>query len=165
MEAGASGNLDRVVDHYVGRLRRGEHPNVEDYVQRHPDLADEIRELFPLLSMMEGVKGGEGAARGGGDTQPETSLPQTIAAYDIVRPIGRGGMGAVYEGRAADGSRVAVKVIHPHLLGEARYVARNFLFKCRRHRRSRDKSSCSQFGQVPPCLGIFWSPFCSAPAG
>jgi len=45
----APGDLDRMVDHFVARLRQGEHPSVEDYARRHPDLADEIRELFPLL--------------------------------------------------------------------------------------------------------------------
>lgn len=36
--------------------------------------------------------------------------------YRLVRPLGRGAMGAVYEAvRAADGARVAVKLVHPHL--------------------------------------------------
>lgn len=36
--------------------------------------------------------------------------------YRLVRPLGRGAMGAVYEAvRLEDGARVAVKLVHPHL--------------------------------------------------
>ena len=39
----------------------------------------------------------------------------TIGPYEVEQEIGRGGMGVVFAARAADGSRVAVKVLHPHL--------------------------------------------------
>jgi WD40 repeat protein/serine/threonine protein kinase len=38
---------------FVERLRRGECPSVEDCARQHPDLAADIRELFPVLLLME----------------------------------------------------------------------------------------------------------------
>jgi hypothetical protein len=34
--------LDRLAEEFVARLRRGEHPAVSEYVERHPDLADQV---------------------------------------------------------------------------------------------------------------------------
>jgi hypothetical protein len=45
--------VDRLAEEFLGRLRRGEAASVAEYVDRNPDLADEIRELFPALLLME----------------------------------------------------------------------------------------------------------------
>ena len=39
--------LDRIAEEYVGRLRRGETPSVEEFVERYPDIADELADLLP----------------------------------------------------------------------------------------------------------------------
>ncbi|MGH2633247.1 MAG: protein kinase domain-containing protein [Tepidiformaceae bacterium] len=47
---------------------------------------------------------------------PDPSTLTQIKQYRLVRELGRGAMGTVYEGQdARDGSRVAVKVLHPAL--------------------------------------------------
>src|SRR6185437_481263 len=47
---------------------------------------------------------------------PDPSTLTQIKQYRLVRELGRGAMGTVYEGAdARDGSRVAVKVLHPAL--------------------------------------------------
>ena len=38
-----------------------------------------------------------------------------IGEYEVEHELGRGGMGVVFAARGADGTRVAVKVLHPHL--------------------------------------------------
>ena len=48
-----SSRLDSLVDSFMERQRRGEHPSIEEYVRENPDLADDIRELFPTLEMIE----------------------------------------------------------------------------------------------------------------
>jgi hypothetical protein len=35
------------------RLRKGERPELDDYLRRYPELEDEIRELFPAVVMIE----------------------------------------------------------------------------------------------------------------
>jgi serine/threonine-protein kinase len=44
------------------------------------------------------------------------NLPATVKHYQVIRVLGRGGMGTVLEGAdRRDGSRVAIKLLHPHL--------------------------------------------------
>ncbi|MCA2225690.1 serine/threonine-protein kinase [Nonomuraea aurantiaca] len=49
---------------------------------------------------------------------------EAIGPYRIVGRMGAGGMGVVYAGIADDGSRVAVKVIHPGLAADPQFLAR-----------------------------------------
>ena len=48
--------LDQLADEFAERYRRGERPALQEYIDRYPELADEIRELFPALVEMEQVK-------------------------------------------------------------------------------------------------------------
>jgi formylglycine-generating enzyme required for sulfatase activity/TolB-like protein len=47
-----------------------------------------------------------------------------IGGYEIVDRIGQGGMGTVYRARAADGTVVALKLLHLHLTTSEEYVRR-----------------------------------------
>jgi serine/threonine-protein kinase len=44
--------VGRVADEFTERLSRGERPDVEEYVHRHPDLADELRGILAALVAM-----------------------------------------------------------------------------------------------------------------
>ena len=48
--------VDELADEFVSRHQNGEAPSVTEYCERHPEVADEIAELFPLLVMLEGTK-------------------------------------------------------------------------------------------------------------
>ena len=48
--------LDLLAEEYCRRLRRGEHPSTQEYMERHPHLAGEIRELLTGLKLVEGAR-------------------------------------------------------------------------------------------------------------
>ena len=52
----------------------------------------------------------------------QDSAPRSLSGLKLVRPLGEGGFGTVYEALRDDGTRVAVKILFPHLAanGEAR---------------------------------------------
>jgi serine/threonine-protein kinase len=118
--------LGRLADEFLERYRRGERPAPTEYAARHPELADQIREMFPALAMLEDVRPGPrtlvGAAGEPCGTEPS---PRRLGEYRLVREIGRGGMGVVYEAEQESlGRRVALKVLPPGALGDARQVER-----------------------------------------
>ncbi|GIM99811.1 serine/threonine-protein kinase [Planomonospora venezuelensis] len=50
------------------------------------------------------------------DTQPlRQGDPRTLGSYQVVGRLGEGAQGIVYAGRAADGTMVAIKLLHPRL--------------------------------------------------
>jgi hypothetical protein len=50
--------LEQFADDFAQRYRRGERPTLAEYVQKYPELAGEIRELFPALVEMEQLRPG-----------------------------------------------------------------------------------------------------------
>src|SRR5262245_60022375 len=87
--------LNELADDFAARYRRGERPSLTEYVSKHPELAEEIRDYFPTLVEMEVVK----EAADGPGTAPEIRLPpvEFLGDFHILREIGHGGMGVVYE--------------------------------------------------------------------
>ena len=45
--------VEELAEEFLARVRRGERPALSEYTAAHPELADEIRDLFPALVMME----------------------------------------------------------------------------------------------------------------
>ncbi|MEO1525613.1 MAG: protein kinase [Planctomycetota bacterium] len=97
----------KLVDEFLLRSQNGDAPSIDEYCQQQPDLADEIRELFPTLVIMEDLQVDEFEP-----APVEEHLPEAIGDYQIIAEIGRGGMGVVYEAEQQSlGRRVALKVL------------------------------------------------------
>ena len=102
--------LNQLAEEFAARQRKGESPRLEEYCDRHPELAEDIRSLFPAMVELEQAK-----ADAGPDLAEKTAatLPIThLGDFHLLREVGRGGMGVVYEAEQVSlGRRVALKLL------------------------------------------------------
>jgi hypothetical protein len=129
MSASTSGPdlFNLLADEFAERYRRGERPPLSEYTDKYPELADEIRELFPALVAIEQFGNGADKATGPVSPQSETARPnpERLGDYRIVREIARGGMGIVYEAvQESLGRHVALKVLPQHRLSDPNQLER-----------------------------------------
>ena len=117
--------IEALADDFLRRQRAGERPTLDEYCRRHPELADEIRDVFPVLIRMEDLRSdGPDDSSGGAAVHAATRLSR-LGDYRILREVGRGGMGVVYEAEQESlGRRVALKVLPDAALSDAQQVLR-----------------------------------------
>src|SRR5262245_24238837 len=94
--------LVRVLDEYLAALQTGAPPDKAELLAKHPELASQLDSCLAALDFIHKAA----VPRPAGET------PTQLGDFRIVREIGSGGMGVVYEAEQVSlGRRVALKVL------------------------------------------------------
>ena len=105
--------IEQLADSFMTSYRAGQRPNLEAYLQRYPELAEQLRGLIAALMVLER----NAPHRNRLEMLPQAAsrignAPREIGEFTIIREIGRGGMGIVYEAvQQSLGRHVALKVL------------------------------------------------------
>jgi tetratricopeptide (TPR) repeat protein len=108
----ADPRFEELVEELSNRLQAGEEVDIEAFARAHPDHAERLRQVLPALRVLVEL-GGSGERAKAAAAAPEAGdLPGTLGDFRIVREVGRGGMGVVYEAvQLSLDRRVALKVL------------------------------------------------------
>jgi eukaryotic-like serine/threonine-protein kinase len=108
----ASADDPRVVaalEAYLDAAERGQPPDRGEFLARYPEVAAELARCLDGLEFVRAAAPHLDAQEIG---RPEAASPQTLGDFRLVREVGRGGMGLVYEAEQISlGRRVALKVL------------------------------------------------------
>jgi hypothetical protein len=139
--------VDVAADEFAARYRNGEYPSVTEYVERFPEQAEELKELLPAVAMMEQLKQKEESRIDSFERQSVISGLQQLGDFRIIREIGHGGMGVVYEAEQESlGRRVALKVLSPTTFDSPKSI--------RRFRREAETVGRLHHTNIVPVFGV-----------
>ena len=135
--------VEVIAEEYSSRLRAGESPTIEEYVRRYPEHEELIRTVLPSIALVERVSINDSMAK----NTIAVGQPKALGDYEIVREIGRGGMGVVYEAIQRSLNRhVALKVISSQISGDRNHSAR--------FRREAESAASLHHTNIVPIYGI-----------
>jgi WD40 repeat protein/serine/threonine protein kinase/Tfp pilus assembly protein PilF len=103
----------RALEEYLAAAEAGTAPPREEFLARHPELAEDLDACLAALRFIGRAADGPRSvvAEVAGVQAPEQS-PGQLGDFRILREVGRGGMGVVYEAEQVSlGRRVALKVL------------------------------------------------------
>jgi serine/threonine protein kinase len=105
--------LAMVVEAYLAALEAGQQPDRAEFLARHPEIATELEKCLEGLELVHRVGPQLSSATGSPNiAAADLTTTTTLGDFRILREIGRGGMGVVYEAEQVSlGRRVALKVL------------------------------------------------------
>ena len=105
--------------------------NPKSFAARYPDLSEDILSALQGLELVHGLVGQSSGSFGPGSPGRNIESGRRIAGYRVVRELGRGGMGTVYEAVHVSLDRpVALKVLGTHAAPDSS-ARRRFLNEAR----------------------------------
>ena len=105
--SGESG-LARLFDELCMKLQAGQAVDLAAYLGKHPEQSEELSELLPAVQLLFDLRAAEEPASAG-RVEPEIGV---LGDFRLIREIGHGGMGVVYEAEQMSlGRCVASKIL------------------------------------------------------
>ena len=113
--AACEARVDAAIAEFLQAAEAGRASSVADLLARYADVADELREFLADHSVFQQMTASL-LGRATTAVAAAETLPRRCGEFELLRLIGQGGMGRVYESRqVADDRHVAIKVLHPWL--------------------------------------------------
>jgi serine/threonine-protein kinase len=125
--------LASLIGEFTDQLRCGRQPDVNTIVQKHPELADELRQLWALAQLADHFAGTRKESMPSGNRPTKipvngqqgtaaicSPLPRMFGDYELLEELGQGGMGVVYKACQRQPERiVAIKMMKHHFASAA----------------------------------------------
>ncbi len=116
--------LIRLTDEVIEQLEAGQPFDLDEFLSVHPDHEQELRRLFPAIQALVGLGTDVDVADSSPSMGP-VAVDRTLGDFRILRELGRGGMGVVYEAEQLSlGRRVALKVLPFAAMLDKRHLER-----------------------------------------
>lgn len=124
MPAADQERLARILDDYLLAIERGKPITPEELLEKYPEDASQLRGYLSGLQLFHAAAGIDHASAR--NPLGDVPLPtQTLGDYRLVREIGRGGMGVVYEAwQLSLRRRVALKILPFTVASDAKQLSR-----------------------------------------
>jgi serine/threonine protein kinase len=119
--------LAELVEQVSQRIEAGELVDLEAYCRDYPEQAEQLRQLVPALQVLNDLSGHPPVIprTDGPADSAALAAAGTLGDFRIVREVGRGGMGVVYEAEQISmGRRVALKVLPFAAVMDPRHLQR-----------------------------------------
>ena len=124
------GLLD-LIEEITDRLQAGDPIPWDQYLEEHSQYADQLRTLAPSLQAMEALGQPDDSSAMTGSSNDRA--PRELGDYPVIREIGRGGMGVVYEAEQLSLSRRVARKVLPFAAALDKRHLQRFKVSARQH--------------------------------
>jgi hypothetical protein len=117
------------VQKFLAALESGRRPSRREFVAQHPEIAEQLAACLDGLAFIHSAAGElnrfDSSSSGRAEMPIDLNNAQPLGDFRLLREIGRGGMGVVYEAlQLSLGRRVALKVLPLAAAMDSRYLER-----------------------------------------
>ena len=106
----AERRVERVMELFLEQLEAGDYPDREAFLAKYPDIARLLEGQLEMLECLHQAPPHVLSANPNSATENDLQERAALGDFQLLQPIGRGGMGIVYEAKQLSlDRRVAVK--------------------------------------------------------